>query len=145
MATPKFTQGKGDFHTVLKQRVNEYFTERNQSMTGNFSLLFNAVLFVLLYLAIYLHLVFFTPLLWIAIPECIFFGLLTAAIGFNVIHHAPHVNRSQSKILTNAASCSLSLLGVSVIMWVLRDNIIHHTYAKIDGNDDDLEARAWLI
>src|SRR5690242_15709119 len=103
MATPKFTQGKGDFHTVLKQRVNEYFTERNQSMTGNFSLLFKAALFVLLYLAIYLHLVFFTPLVWIAIPECIFFGLLTAAIGFNVMHDGAHGSFSKSKTLNKAA------------------------------------------
>jgi len=80
MTAPKFMQGKGDFHLVLKNRVNQYFAEQHRPMTGNFELLFKASLFCILYLAVYIHLVLFTPEAWIAIPECIFFGLLTAAI-----------------------------------------------------------------
>src|SRR5690348_17742587 len=45
------------------------------------------------------HLVFFTPGTWIAIPECIFFGLLTAAIGFNVMHDGAHGSFSKYKLL----------------------------------------------
>ena len=52
MTTPKFMQGKGDFHTVLKDRVNHYFVEKHRPMTGNFGLLFKAFLFSLIYLAI---------------------------------------------------------------------------------------------
>lgn len=144
MATPKFMQGKGDFHTVLKNRVNQYFAEQKRSMTGNFSILFKAVLFTLLYLAIYIHLVFFTPGVWIAIPECIFFGLLTAAIGFNVMHDGGHGSFSKYKFLNKAAGSSLNFLGGSAIMWNMKHNIIHHTYTNIDGVDDDIEARPWL-
>ncbi len=144
MATPKFMQGKGDFHTVLKDRVNQYFAEHHRSPTGNFALLFKAILFTLLYLAIYTHLVFFTPETWIAIPECIFFGLLTAAIGFNVMHDGAHGSFSKSKILNKAAGSSLNFLGGSAIMWNMKHNIIHHTYTNIDGIDDDIEARPWL-
>ncbi len=144
MATPKFMQGKGDFHTVLKNRVNQYFAEQKRSMTGNFSILFKAALFTLLYLAIYIHLVFFTPGVWIAIPECIFFGLLTAAIGFNVMHDGGHGSFSKYKFLNKAAGSSLNFLGGSAIMWNMKHNIIHHTYTNIDGIDDDIEARPWL-
>ena len=144
MSTPKFMQGKGDFHTVLKTRVNQYFAEQKRPMTGNFSLLFKAALFTLLYLAMYIHLVFFTPGVWIAIPECIFFGLLTAAIGFNVMHDGAHGSFSKYKILNKAAGSSLNFLGGSAIMWNMKHNIIHHTYTNIDGIDDDIEARPWL-
>jgi len=144
MATPKFMQGKGDFHTVLKNRVNQYFSDQKRSMTGNFSLLFKAILFGVLYLAIYVHLVFFTPGVWIALPECIFFGLLTAAIGFNVMHDGAHGSFSKSKLINKAAGSSLNFLGGSAIMWNMKHNIIHHTYTNIDGVDDDIEARPWL-
>ncbi len=144
MATPKFMQGKGDFHMVLKNRVNQYFAEHKRPMTGNFSLLFKAAIFTLLYLAIYIHLVFFTAVTWIAIPECIFFGLLTAAIGFNVMHDGAHGSFSKYKILNKAAGSSLNFLGGSAIMWNMKHNIIHHTYTNIDGVDDDIEARPWM-
>jgi linoleoyl-CoA desaturase len=144
MQTPRFIQGRGDFHTVLKNRVNQYFTDKQRPMTGNFNLIFKAVLFSLLYLVIYVHLVFFTPGVWIAIPECIFFGLLTAAIGFNVMHDGAHGSFSKYKIINKAAGASLNFLGGSAIMWNMKHNIIHHTYTNIDGMDDDIEARPWL-
>ena len=144
MATPKFMKGKGDFHLVLKDRVNQYFAEQKRPMTGNFSLLFKATIFSVLYLAIYIHLLFFTPLTWIAIPECVIFGLLTAAIGFNVMHDGAHGSFSKYKFLNKAAGSSLNFLGGSAIMWNMKHNIIHHTYTNIDGIDDDIEARPWM-
>lgn len=144
MTTPKFMKGKGDFHIVLKDRVNQYFTDHKQPVTGNFSLLFKGILFSLLFLAVYVHLVFFTPIAWIAIPECIIFGLLTAAIGFNVMHDGAHGSFSKYKILNKVAGASLNFLGGSAIMWNMKHNIIHHTYTNIDGVDDDIEARPWM-
>lgn len=144
MTTPKFMHDRGDFHTVLKARVNQYFADRQTPMTGNFSLLFKAILFSVLFVAIYIHLVFFTPQVWIAIPECILFGLLTAAIGFNVMHDGAHGSFSKYKFLNKAAGCSLNFLGGSAIMWNMKHNIIHHTYTNIDGVDDDIEAGPWL-
>jgi linoleoyl-CoA desaturase len=113
-------------------------------MTGNFSLLFKAALFCICYLLVYVHLVFFTPSVWIAIPECVFFGLLTAAIGFNVMHDGAHGSFSKYPFLNKVAGASLNFLGGSAIMWNMKHNIIHHTYTNIDGIDDDIEARPWL-
>ena len=144
MYSPRFMQGRSDFHTVLKNRVNQYFADRQRPMTGNFALIFKALLFSVLYLVIYTHLVFFTPGVWIAIPECIFFGLLTAAIGFNVMHDGAHGSFSKYKFVNKAAGASLNFLGGSAIMWNMKHNVIHHTYTNIDGVDDDIEARPWL-
>ncbi|MEO7961170.1 MAG: acyl-CoA desaturase, partial [Ginsengibacter sp.] len=144
MATPKFLQGKGDFHMELKKRVNEYFHVHKRPMTGNNALLFKAILFCLGYILLYIHLVFFTPSLAIAIPECIVFGGLTAAIGFNVMHDGAHGSFSRFKAVNKMAGFSLNFLGASAIMWNMKHNIIHHTYTNIDGVDDDIEARPWL-
>ncbi|MEO8721837.1 MAG: acyl-CoA desaturase [Ginsengibacter sp.] len=144
MPAPKFMQDRGDFHTVLKNRVNQYFAEQHRPMTGNFALLFKASLFCVLYLAVYVHLVFFTPPVWIALPECVLFGLLTAAIGFNVMHDGAHGSFSKYNFLNKAAGASLNFLGGSAIMWNMKHNIIHHTFTNIDGIDDDIEARPWL-
>ncbi|MEO6220848.1 MAG: acyl-CoA desaturase [Ginsengibacter sp.] len=144
MTTPKFLQGKGDFHMELKKRVNQYFTDRKKSMTGNNALLFKAILFCLGYILLYIHLVFFTPIVWVAIPECVLFGGLTAAIGFNVMHDGAHGSFSRFKSVNKMAGFSLNFLGASAIMWNMKHNIIHHTYTNIDGVDDDIEARPWL-
>ena len=144
MTTPKFMQDRGNFHVELKKRVNQYFADKRTPMTGNFSLLFKAALFCACFIAIYIHLVFFTPSNWLAVPECILFGCLTAAIGFNVMHDGAHGSFSKSKILNQMAGGSLNFLGGSAIMWNIKHNIIHHTYTNIDGVDDDIEARPWM-
>lgn len=144
MTTPKFIQGKGDFYAALKNRVNQYFADSKRSTAGNSSLLIKAIIFCVGYLAIYVHLVFFTPMTWIAIPECVLFGLLTAAIGFNVMHDGAHGAFSKNKILNRMAGSSLNFLGASAIMWNAKHNIIHHTFTNIDGVDDDIEAGPWM-
>ena len=144
MTTPKFIQDRGNFHVELKKRVNQYFADRRTPMTGNFSLLLKAAIFCACFIAIYIHLVFFTPSNWVAIPECILFSFLTAAIGFNVMHDGAHGSFSNSKLLNRMAGGSLNFLGGSAIMWNIKHNIIHHTYTNIDGVDDDIEARPWM-
>ena len=140
MTTPKFLQGQGTFHIALKQRVNQYFADIKKPSTGNTSLLLKGILFFTCYIFLYTHLVFFTPIWWLALPECILLGCFTAAIGFNVMHDGAHGSFSKHKIVNKLAAFSLNFLGASAIMWNMKHNIIHHTYTNIDGVDDDIEA-----
>ena len=145
MATPKFKNLQGStFHQELKRRVNNYFIENKKNSTGNFSLYFKAVFFFLIYVAGYVHLVFFTPPTWWAILECLIMGGLTAAIGFNVMHDGSHGSFSNSKFFNKVATFSINMLGASGIMWNNKHNIIHHTYTNIDGIDDDIEIKPLL-
>lgn len=145
MTTPKFLNVKGStFHQELKRRVSNYFTETKKDATGNFSLYFKAVLFWILYIALYVHLVFYTPTAWIAILECLLMGGLTAAIGFNVMHDGGHGSFSNSKFWNKIAAFSVNALGASGIMWNNKHNIIHHTYTNLDGVDDDIEIKPML-
>ncbi len=145
MATPKFKNVTGsNFHQELKRRVNNYFIENNKQSTGNFSLYFKAVLFWTLYVALYIHVVFFTPMPWIAVTECLLMGGLTAAIGFNVMHDGAHGSFSNSKFWNKFAAYSVNALGASGLMWNNKHNIVHHTYTNIDGIDDDIEIKPML-
>jgi linoleoyl-CoA desaturase len=145
MATPKFLNVNGStFYHELKGRVSNYFAESKKPATGNFGLYFKAVLFWVCYVALYVHLVFFTPHVWLAIIECFLMGGLTAAIGFNVMHDGGHGSFSPSKFWNKVAAFSVNALGASGIMWNNKHNIIHHTYTNIDGVDDDIEIKPML-
>ena len=143
--TPKFANVQGStFHQELKRRVQQYFAENKKPATGNFSLYFKAILFWVLYVTLYVHVVFFTPAYWIAFMECLAMGGLTAAIGFNVMHDGGHGSFSNSKFWNKIAAFSVNALGASGIMWNNKHNIIHHTYTNIDGIDDDIEIKPLL-
>lgn len=145
MSTPKFlnTQ-RSNFHQELKQRVNHYFEDARKKATGNFGLHFKAILLWSLYIALYVHVIFFTPDNWIALLECVFMGGLTAAIGFNVMHDGGHGSFSSNPFWNKIAAFSVNALGASAIMWNNKHNIVHHTYTNIDGVDDDIEIKPFL-
>lgn len=146
MATPKFVNtGKTNFYQELKDRVNDYFARTKKPSTGNFGLYFKAGLLWSLYIALYIIMVFFTPVnTWVAILGCLAMGGLTAAIGFNVMHDGGHGSFSNNKIWNKIAAYSVNALGASGIMWNNKHNIIHHTYTNIDGIDDDIEIKPML-
>ncbi|MDQ6758137.1 MAG: acyl-CoA desaturase [Bacteroidota bacterium] len=144
MATPKFIQGGGTFHTEIKRRVNEYFGEIKRPQTGDASLFIKAALLFGIYILLYIHLVFFTAVWWVAIPECIILGGITAAIGFNVMHDGGHGSFSKHTWLNKTAGNSLNFLGASALLWNMKHNILHHTYTNIDGVDDDIEVKPML-
>jgi linoleoyl-CoA desaturase len=144
MATPKFAPSSISIHAELKKRVNEYFAQKDINSTGNYKLFIKALILLVGYVAVYIHLVFFTPVVWIALPECILLGLFTSGIGFNVMHDGSHGSFSDSKWVNRFAALTLDLLGASSEMWKNKHNLIHHTYTNIDGVDDDIEAEPFL-
>lgn len=144
MSIPKFSNVSQSFHSELKRRISEYFKQSRKPSTGNFHLYFKAIILVIGFLFVYTHLVFFTPVTWLAITECIVLGGLTAAIGFNVMHDGMHGSFSRYKWLNNLAGLSLNFLGANNFMWKNKHNIIHHTYTNIVGIDDDIEAKPLL-
>lgn len=144
MATPKFASSTLSVHTELKNRVSEYFKNADINSTGNAALYIKAVILLGSLFALYIHLVFFTPPTWLAIIECMLLGIVTAGIGFNVMHDGAHGSFSNSPTLNKVAAYTLDFLGASSFMWNNKHNIIHHTYTNIDGVDDDIEAKPFL-
>lgn len=145
MITPKFkNKTQTQFFHSLKERVNDYFQQNKIERTGNIHLYSKAIILVTAYVAVYVHLVFFTPpALW-AILECLLMGVLTSSIGFNVMHDGAHGSFSKHDFFNEMAALSANMLGASSIMWKNKHNIIHHTYTNIDGVDDDIEIKPLL-
>lgn len=141
---PKFPSIKDSLHLELRKRVNEYFEENNISATGNFSLFSKAIILVSLFIAVYIHLVFFMPPWYFAIPECLALGGLMASIGFNIMHDGSHGSFSKHKWKNKLAATSLSMLGASHFMWNMKHNILHHSFTNVDGVDDDIEVGVFM-
>lgn len=145
MAFPKFaTPPPPSFHTVLKNRIHDYFESKGVRSTGNFRLYSKALFLVAGFLATYIHLVFFTPSTPWAIIECLLLGLFTSAIGFNIMHDGAHGSFSSKPWVNTLAASSLNFLGANTFMWKMKHNVIHHAYTNIDGIDDDLDAKPFL-
>src|SRR5205807_9065724 len=77
-----------DLHSFPTRRSSDlaYFDQTGKSMTGNFGLYLKAAVLGMSFLGLYTHLVFFTPPAFFAIVECVLFGCVISAIGFNVMH-----------------------------------------------------------
>jgi linoleoyl-CoA desaturase len=144
MAIPKFSNVPHSFHSELKKRIAAYFEEVGTSPTGNYKLFIKAVILMVAFVFIYIHLVFFTPPVFFAILECILLGGVVAAIGFNVMHDGAHGSFSKYKWMNSLAAFSLNILGGNSFMWNMKHNVIHHAYTNIDGIDDDIDIQPWM-
>ncbi|HEX8357727.1 MAG TPA: acyl-CoA desaturase, partial [Segetibacter sp.] len=140
MITPKFAASTLSIHTELKRSVNRYFAENNIAPTGNARLYTKAAVLLLSFSSLYIHLVFFTPGVVLAIAECLLLGFVTAGIGFNIMHDGGHGSFSKSPIINNLAAFAADLMGASSFMWNTKHNVIHHAYTNIEGIDDDIDA-----
>lgn len=144
MNAPKFSSPPASVYSDLRKHVNSYFSSNNLPFTGNRRLYIKAISFILSYVALYVHLVFFTPPTVFALLECALMGLLTAFLGFNVMHDGAHGSFSNKSWVNKAAALSLDFLGASSFMWNSKHNTIHHTFTNIDGVDDDIQAGPFL-
>lgn len=144
MSLPKFPKSQNSFSHELKERVHKYFEDNHIASTGNTELYIKAIVLPLLYVGLYIHVVFFTPPVAIALIECALIGLTVAAVGFNIMHDGGHGSFSTKPWLNNLAFFSLNILGGSNFMWNMKHNVIHHAYTNIDGLDDDIDAKPFL-
>jgi linoleoyl-CoA desaturase len=66
-------------------------------------------------------------------------GLLTAAIGFNIMHDGAHGSYSRFEIVNQIAAWFGDICGLSSYNWHIKHNIKHHTYTNVEGNDEDID------
>jgi linoleoyl-CoA desaturase len=144
MAVPKFANVPHSFHSELKSRITSYFDQVGKSTYGNYSLFSKAVILMVSFLLVYIHLVFFTPNTFFAILECIILGGIVSSIGFNVMHDGAHGSFSKYKWVNIFAAFSLNILGGNSFMWNVKHNIIHHAFTNVDGVDDDIDIQPWM-
>jgi linoleoyl-CoA desaturase len=140
MSTPKFPVVTPSFHSVLKQRVNQYFEEKGISPTGGWRLATKGILLGSLTVAAYLVVMLVQPGVLVSLLLCSLMGFLIATVGFNVMHDGSHGSFSKNPMVNKIAAFTLNILGGSAFMWNQKHNVIHHAYTNVQDVDDDLEA-----
>jgi linoleoyl-CoA desaturase len=128
----------------LKKRIQDHFAATGNTTTGNYQLFIKGSILFAAFIALYTHLVFYTPVAWIAILECVLLSGVIAAIGFNVMHDGAHGSFSRFPWLNKMAAYTLGVMGGSPYMWNSKHNLIHHTYTNIEGHDDDINIQPWM-
>jgi len=139
MVRASFNNRQAHFYSALKEEVDGYFKTKNIKPTGNWLLYLKTALFLLATLSLYVVLVFYTPVWYVALPLCGLLGAVSAFIGFNVMHDGCHGAYSTKKWVNETMGYSLNLLGSSSFFWKAKHNLVHHTFTNIDGMDEDIE------
>lgn len=133
-----FNNKKGNFHSTLKNAVEQYFLENNISKTGDWRLYSKTIILIGSAIGMYLSLILMPLPAWLGIVLSGVLGFVLATIGFNVMHDANHGSYSKNKTINDLLGLTLNALGGNAFLWKTKHNIIHHTYTNIDGLDDDI-------
>lgn len=132
------------FFSILKEKVDCYFLENRLPQTGEYRLYLKSSVQIFSALLLYVILVFFTPLWWIAVILSIVLGVNLAILGFNVMHEGGHQSFSKHKWLNSLAGYFLNALGGNIYFWKVKHNINHHTFTNIDGADSDIDVKPFM-
>ena len=135
-----FTGKEGrEFYGTVRQRVEEYFRERNLSKNANATMVFKTVLFLGSLTACYL-LIMLMDFPWYANLVLVsVLGLSAAFIGLNISHDAIHGSYSKHPIVNKILGFSFNMVGANAYMWSIMHNVVHHTFTNIPGIDEDIE------
>ena len=135
---------KSRFYAVLKQRVDQYFTQQQISRHANFSMVTKSVVLVLGYLLPFVYLLQAQPSFAVTLFLFCIMGICLAGIGMSVMHDANHGAYSSNPAVNYLMGHTLNIVGGSVFNWKLQHNILHHTYTNITHIDEDIEDRLLL-
>jgi len=138
--TIKFSkEGKADFISTLRGRVNEYFRAKNISKYGNSKMVLKTVFNLSMYFipyALILSGVFTSN--WVLFLFWAAMGLGMAGIGMCVMHDANHNAYSKNGTINKILGNLIIFVGGNAINWKIQHNRLHHGYTNIDGIDEDI-------
>ena len=138
METPKF-EGDDRFRRELHRQMEQYFKDNELRPRDCPSMYLKTTIMLAGLVGLYAWLVLGATTWWLAVPLAVCLGLALAAVGFNVQHDGGHRAYSEHKWMNRLAAMTLDLLGGSSYIWARKHNSIHHSYANITGQDDDID------
>lgn len=134
----KFSR-QGEFRRVLRQRVDGYFDTTGLDRRDQ-KAMYVKTLTIFVWLALSYVVMVFAPVpAWARMLAAISAGLACAGVGFSVMHDAGHRAYSKHKWINTFLFLSLDFIGASSYVWNVKHNIMHHSFANIDGHDDDID------
>ncbi len=141
MSKISFDNKQRPFFRSLKEKVNSYFSDNELRKSGGKKLYTKSIILVLVAIALYVTLVFFTPSAWLSALMCALLGIVLAFIGFNIMHEGGHQSFSHRSWLNKTSAYFFNFLGASAHFWKIKHNINHHTYTNIEGMDSDIDLK----
>jgi linoleoyl-CoA desaturase len=141
--TGRDTNG-AEFFSVLRKRVDAYFTENNISRNWNGKMLIKSIILMAGYILPFIAILVYQPPLWLNISLWALMGVSVAGIGMCVMHDANHNAYSSNMRVNYVLGHTLSLLGGSVSNWKIQHNVMHHTYTNVVSHDYDIQDKAVL-
>ncbi|MEO8406734.1 MAG: acyl-CoA desaturase [Chitinophagaceae bacterium] len=136
---------KSQFLATLKERVEQYFTEKKVSRHANVFMVVKTIIFLSVAVALYVFVIgSFLPL-FVTLLLAILLGMTMAFIGFNICHDALHGSYSSNKQVNKGLGFIFNLMGANTYVWNLTHNVVHHTYTNIVDHDEDIEIAPGLI
>ncbi len=134
------SNGKTEFMTELRTKVNNFFIQNNISKKANKEMMAKTIIILLIYLIPYFMIVLnATSNSIIVLVGWITMGIGMAGIGFIIGHDANHGNYSTKRIVNKAFSHLMILIGGSSLIWRIQHNVLHHVYTNIPDQDEDLD------
>ncbi|WP_168210879.1 fatty acid desaturase family protein [Persicimonas caeni] len=134
----KFSHG-GDFRRTLQKRVKHYFKDTGLDQRDQPAMYLKTAVILGWFFASYAALVFAPLPWWGRVLMAISLGLSCAGIGFSIMHDAGHRAYSKNNWVNQLLFMSLDMLGGSSYVWRFKHNTLHHSFANIDGHDDDID------
>ncbi len=128
-----------EFHRALRRRVDRYFADTGRRPRDCPQMYVKTAIILGWLATSYTLLVFFSGPWWLALPLAISLGLAMAAVGFSIQHDGGHQAYSKRPWINRLMARALDLIGGSSYFWARKHNTIHHTYANITGQDDDID------
>lgn len=126
----------------MKKRVRAYFEDTGLARRDQVAMYLKTFTIFAWTVASYGVLVFAPVPGWVRVIAAISLGLAGAGVGFSVMHDAGHRAYSKNNVLNSLLFLSLDVLGGSSYVWNVKHNMLHHSFANLDGHDDDIDVGA---
>ncbi len=146
IATPKAPQrikfkkeNQTEFYSVLKKRVDAYFTSNNISKNANTAMVIKSIFIFASFIGTYLLIMSntFSPLMMLLFAALN--GFFSAMMGINIGHDAIHGSYTNNAKINKFLGLGFNLVGANDYMWNIMHNIVHHTWANIPNYDEDID------
>jgi linoleoyl-CoA desaturase len=132
---------KQDFVRTLRKRVNDYFQSNNISRYANAAMVIKTIVLLGTYAALYAFVLSgISSSIWLNLAVWSLMGIVTAGIGFSVMHDANHGAYSRNKTVNAILGYVINFIGGFSQNWKIQHNTLHHSYTNVHGMDEDIDA-----
>ena len=136
--------GKGEFHRVLRERVNQRLAEEGRTFRGGARAWLTCAPAVVWFYGSFVALLVVPTHPVLIVTLTVSLGLATTACLTVVQHDALHQAISRRRWVNWAAAYVGAPAGVSWRWWTAKHSGGHHAYTNVEGHDGDLTQSALI-